>query len=452
MAHNDIRLSTLHTGHARWAYILAEKHGDELMYVSGIGWHFYDGARWVEDRDAAVAKRRVLALLRAGRSQQNVDGDTLREIVSCERASGVSGVLSIASALESFHCTVEDLDADPHLLNVANGTVDLRSGELGSHDPADRITKVTRAAYRPEARSDVWEQFLESSLPDADTREFLQRYIGYALSGRVTEHVLVILIGAGRNGKGVFYGAVTHALGSYAGIGEPELFLDRKGAHPTGEMDLRGLRLVTVSETGQGAQLANGTVKRLVGGDRMKARRMRMDFVEFEPSHSPLLVTNHLPKVRGDDPALWARLRVVPFDVVIPEAARQKDLPERLELDADAVLAWALSGRREYIKREDLAAPEAVRVATENYQRAEDAVTQFLEQVTERGNQCLYGELYQRWVGWAERNDYPPMKKSEFRAALATRGVSVRTAGANKQNTVFGYSLPTRKLLIGGAR
>lgn len=142
----------------------------------------------------------------------------------------------------------------------------------------------------------------------------------------------------------------------------------------------------------------------------------------------------------------------MPFDVVIPEAARQKDLPERLELDADAVLAWALSGRREYIKREDLAAPEAVRVATENYQRAEDAVTQFLEQVTERGNQCLYGELYQRWVGWAERNDYPPMKKSEFRAALATRGVSVRTAGANKQNTVFGYSLPTRKLLIGGAR
>ncbi len=231
-----------------------------------------------------------------------MDKDTLAEIVACERAAGLNGVLSIAAKLPEFHRTVEDLDADPNLLNVANGTVDLLTGEVRDHEPRDLITKCTRAAYRPDATSATWTEFLASSLPDGEVRGFVQRYLGYALSGRVTEHVLPIFIGKGRNGKGVLYGAVTHALGSYAGTGEPELFLDRRGAHPTGEMDLRGLRLVTVSETGQGAQLANGTVKRLVGGDRIKARRMRRDFVEFEPSHSPILVTNHLPKVRGDDP------------------------------------------------------------------------------------------------------------------------------------------------------
>ena len=269
-----LRLSRQHSGQARWAYLLAEHHANDVMFVTGLGWFAYDGTRWTEDPDGVVATRLLLALLRAGRSQESVDKDALSEIASCERASGLAGVLSIAAKLPEFHCTVADLDADPNVLNVANGTVDLLDGTLRAHDPDDRITKVTRAAYRPESRSVAWERFLESSLPDAEVRTFLQRYAGYALSGRVTEHILTILHGEGRNGKGVFYGALNHALGSYAGIGESELFLDRRGAHTTGEMDLRGLRLVTVSETGQGAQLAAATVKRLVGGDRIKARRM----------------------------------------------------------------------------------------------------------------------------------------------------------------------------------
>ncbi|WP_092800257.1 DNA primase family protein [Rhodococcus globerulus] len=444
-----IRHSREHTGQVRFAYLMAEKHPYEISHVTGLGWFHFDGTRWVEDPTGVKPTNLLLQLLRTARSQEKVDKDTLAEIISCERAPGINGVLSIAEKLPEFHRTVEDLDSDPNLLNVANGTIDLLTCELRPHDPRDMITKVTRAAYRPEARSVVWERFLESSLPDSGVRKFLQFYAGYALSGRVTEHVLPILIGPGRNGKGVFYGALTHALGSYAGIGEPELFLARQGGHTTGEMDLRGLRLVTVSETGQGAQLAAATVKRLVGGDRIKARRMRRDFVEFVPSHSPLLVTNFLPQVRGDDPALWARLRVVPFDVVIPEADRVKDLPERLELDADAILTWCLDGRREYLDSGDLCAPDAVLVATSNYRQSEDAVEQFLEQVCDKdpSGKALFSSTYLRWQTWADKNGFPMLAKGEFRKALEDRGVAVRVS-TGKQNYVFGYTLPANKLTL----
>nr|WP_296774277.1 DNA primase family protein [Rhodococcus sp. (in: high G+C Gram-positive bacteria)] len=441
------RKSHHHTKHLRWAYVLVENHPDDLMYVSQIGWFYYDGTRWVEDADAARATQMVANLLRIKRSSATVDRETLQEIASCETAAGIRSVLELARTMPEFHFSVADLDADPNLLNVANGTVDLLDGSRRAHSPLDRMTKITRARFDPNARSGTWEKFLETSIPDAEVRGFLQRYVGYALSGRVTEHVLAILIGAGRNGKGVLYGALNHALGSYAGIGEPELFLSRQGGHPTGEMDLRGLRLVTVSETGQGAQLANGTVKRLVGGDKIKARRMRRDFVEFEPSHTPFLVTNHLPKVRGDDPALWARLRVVPFDVIIPEAERISDLPEQLELAADAILMWSIAGRHDYDARNGLDAPEAVLAATRDYQRAEDAVQQFLEQVPEQDSsgRALFSAMYARWVNWAERQSQPPLAKGEFRKALESRGITVRTGGASKQNQVHGFTLPTLK-------
>ncbi len=180
-----------------------------------------------------------------------------------------------------FAATVADLDADPYLLNVANGTLDLRTGQVRDHDPADRCSKVTAAAYRPEVDGAGWRAFLHRVLPDPEVRGFLQRLTGVALLGRVVEHVLPIATGVGANGKGVFTRSVEHALGDYASTAEADLFMSREGAHPTGEMDLLGRRWVTVSETDHGRRLAEATMKRLTGGDTVKARRMRQDFVEF---------------------------------------------------------------------------------------------------------------------------------------------------------------------------
>jgi putative DNA primase/helicase len=181
-----------HSGQVRMAYRLAHAYRDRLLYVHGLGWHFWDGRRWADD-DIGAATRAVLAVLQIALANSLGDKDLQRDVRKCESASGIAGVLDIAGALMAFAATVRDLDADPYLLNVANGTLDLRTMELSAHNPADRITKVTRAAYDPAAPAEAWSRFLQRVLPHADVREYLQRVIGVALLGKVIEHVLPIL-------------------------------------------------------------------------------------------------------------------------------------------------------------------------------------------------------------------------------------------------------------------
>lgn len=414
--------ATGHRGQVRMAYCLADRHRGALLHVHGLGWHCWDGKRWILD-DRGAATRAVVDTLRACLADSLGDKDLRQDVRRCESAAGIAGVLTIASALQDFAATVGDLDADPYLLNVANGTLDLRTMELRPPDPGDRITKVTAAAYRPDCAGLTWDAFLARVLPKEPVRRFLQRYAGLALCGQVLEHKLAILTGTGRNGKGVFYGALNHALADYAKVAEPDLFMHRDNAHPTGEMDLLGVRWVVVSESEQGRRLAEATVKRLTGGDIIRARRMRQDFVEFRPSHTAALITNHLPKVRGDDPALWARLRVVPFDVVIPASEQDPELGTKLELEADAVLAWAIEGWLDY-QDQGLAEPEAVEEATSAYQTDADAVARFLDA------ECLIGgpylvtvsDLWERWSRWRLDDGAEEMTKKAFGEALERRG------------------------------
>ncbi len=428
----DARSDDVHRGQVRMAYRLADTYADRLMFVHGLGWFAYDGTRWHEDTQGE-AKRAVIDVLRRALSQSFDDKRLRDDVRKCESAAGVTGVLDLASALEAFAFTVAHLDADPYLLNVANGTLNLRTMELRPHSPADRITKVTRAAYDPAGTSRDWDVFLAQVLPDESVREFLRRYVGVALCGRVLEHVLAILTGTGRNGKGVFYGAVEHALGDYATVAEPDLFMHRENAHPTGEMDLLGVRWVVVSESDRGRRLAEATVKRLTGGDRIRARRMRQDFVEFAPSHTAALVTNHLPKVSGDDPALWARLRVVPFEVVVPKEKQDTKLPQRLELAADAVLGWAIQGWVDY-GRVGLAEPAAVLAATDAYQADADALGRFLTEccMTTPAVSVHAGQLFDAWAKWAAEEGIEPGSKKAFGEALDKRGFAAHkgTGGA----------------------
>lgn len=419
---NEVLGTEEHSGQARMAYRLADVFADRLMYVHGIGWHRWDGCRWVED-DRGAAKRAVLDVLRTALAESLADKDLRRDVRRCESAAGIAGVLDIASALEQFAFTVTDLDPDPYLINVANGTLDLHSLELRKHNPKDRITKVTRAAYHPGTTGQTWDGFLARVLPDEDLRSFLARYVGVGLAGRVIEHLLAILTGTGRNGKGVFYGAVGYALGDYASIAEPDLFMHRDNAHPTGEMDLLGVRWVVVSESDRGRRLAEATVKRLTGGDRIRARRMRQDFVEFEPSHTAALVTNYLPRVSGDDAAIWARIRVVPFDVVIPPEDRDVHLGEKLEAEADAILSWAIQGWADYA-REGLAEPEAVRSATSAYQVDSDALGRFVVECCKVSPHvwAKAGDLYDRWVSWCADEGIEATAKKTFGDALELRG------------------------------
>ena len=407
------------------AYRLARAHGHELMHVADIGWHRWDGARWSLDKDGA-AHRMVLSVLSDALAESLHDKTLRRDVSLCESRSGIDGVLGIASKLEPITTTAERLDADPFVLNVANGTLDLRTMELRPHDPGDRITKMTRAGYRPEVRGMAWERFLGTVLPDEDVRGYYQRFVGLSLLGKVREHLFTIATGTGANGKGTSYGAVLHALGDYGHAGESDLFMSARSnpnAASPALMALRGVRLVVVSETERDHRLATALMKNLTGGDPITARPLYGDPVTFNPSHTSLMVTNYLPKVAGDDPAAWRRIRVIPFDVVIPQHQRDPRLGEQLELEADAILTWAIDGYRDYVTR-GMDAPKAVTVATDAYMKDMDAVARFLDDCV-LVNPHMYvevGALFERWSRWAAEDGAEPLSKRKFGEAVDQHG------------------------------
>lgn len=420
-----------HTGQVRGAYLLARDYKHRLLFVYGIGWHYWDGTRWAYD-DVGATKRAVLDTLDNAWTEARDDKQLQADIRKCESAAGVAGVLSIASALTEFAATVRNLDANPYLLNCANGTLDLHTGQLRAHNPADRITRMCRAAYQPAASGPTWTAFLEQVLPEREVRAFVQRLAGLALIGQVREHLLAILAGTGANGKSVFCAALLDTFGDYGSTAEPDLFMHRQGAHPTGEMDLMGRRLIVVSESERDRRLAEATMKRLTGGDTIRARRMRQDFVEFQPTHTAVLTTNHLPRVSGDDPAIWRRLRVVPFTVEIPPADRDPGLGDKLRLEREAVLAWAVTGLAAY-QEGGLAEPAAVTAATTQYQRDSDAVARFIaDRCTDTCTQTTRAtteQLHIAFERWRATDGAEPLSLRAFGLALDRAGHPAKKDG-----------------------
>lgn len=415
-----------HRGHLRIAERIVACHGNRIRHVHGVGWHLWDGTRWRPDVDGAATRAAVDVVKAAYRDLPDLDRDTARELLAdihrCESAGGLTGALSIAGDLLPIALSVDRLDPDPFLLNTASGTLDLRTGQVRPHDPADLITKITGCGYDPDARSDAFDRFLTEVLPDPAVRQFAARVFGQALEGRVVEHLLPVFDGAGQNGKTTLVDTAAAAYGEYAIAAEPDLLVERGSVHTTGQADLLGVRLAVCSETDDGRRLAAATVKRLTGGDKVRARRMRQDNIEFPASHSVLLVTNHKPKVAGDDPALWRRIRIVPFNVTVQHPDPR--LKERLTLQLPAVLAWIVAGHHDW-KTNGMADPDAVTQATDAYQNVSDDLGRFIEErciQTGRAGTVRARQLFTAWSDWCHRNGEHAGTEVTFAEAVRRRG------------------------------
>lgn len=430
-----------HRRHIRIAHLVAARYLGRLIHVSGIGWLAWDGTRWdAEDGEkratAAVmeAINSLWPLVEPSAPDAQKDKALEADLISASTASGARGVLHLTAALTGISVPVAALDADPYLLNCANGTLDLRTGVLREHDPADYNTKVTRAAYDPAATQPLWDEFLTRVLPDEEVRAFFQRFAGLALVGKVLQHVFPIATGTGRNGKGVAYQTLCHTLGDYAGVADPalmEVVKSNPNAPSPAFFDLRGRRLVVLSETDTAIRISAALLKRLTGGDPIKARALHRDPVEFLPSHSFLMVTNHLPELpaKGSDPAVWARVRALPFDVVIPPEEQDPQLPEKLEAAADAVLAWMVEGLRQYWEM-GLAEPEAVQERTRAYADDQDLIRKFIEDECEvnglpGGAGATTTNLHEAYKAWCVSEGVykrDQLGRQKFAQALAQMG------------------------------
>ena len=417
-----------------YASRLVKVYGAQLRYVPAWRrWLIWDGTRWAHD-DTGQAARWMKAIARRVTAdalaveEEKARAAALAVARRGESSHAIAGALTLAGTEKELAVGPDQLDADPFLLNCANGTLDLRDMELHDHRPADLLTKVTRAAWRPDAAGEEWEAFLAIVQPDEEMRGYLARLGGLALEGRVAEHLLAIFYGAGANGKTTYCEAVTYALGDYAGPADPDLLTARTyAAHPTGTADLFGVRLALLYETDRGRELAEATVKRLTGGDRIKARRMREDFWSFAPSHTFLMLTNHRPVIRGTDDGIWRRVRLIPWEVQIAAEEQDAGLGDRLRLEADAVLAFLAAGYADW-RQNGLGDPEQVLKATGAWRGESDALGRFIAErcLTGKHFYAKSGELFAAYCKWCEAEGEEPGTQTAFSLELARRGYRKR--------------------------
>lgn len=422
-----------HRGQLRMAERFLEEHKDRLRHVHGIGWHEWDGSRWLTDEKRVDLSYAVETVKNALRELENLSGDErddlYKDVRKSESASGLEGMVKIASSRPPMSVASKELDADPYLFNTPTGTVNLLTGDITDCSRDDLITKVAGAGLDEEPEEGdggaaEWEAFLERILPDEEVRAFVQRFFGYSMLGKVTEHVMPIFTGTGANGKGTLRDALMAGFGDYAIEVDPAILMESKHErHGAFKMRLRGARLVFCSETEKGKRFAESTMKRLTGGDPIEANLMHKNPITFDPSHALVMLTNHLPAVSGDDPAVWRRILVVPFDVVIPEEERDGGLPDRLKKSAPAVLAWVYEGWLSY-QEQGLNPPEVVRVRTQEYQAASDVLGRFLEErvIANPHGSVRARELFTAWSSWCAASGEHAGTEKAFAESLANRG------------------------------
>ncbi len=394
------------------------RHEADLRYVAAWGkWLIFADGVWKFDT-TLTAFSLARAICREASRECNSKG--AKTIAS---AKTVAAVEKLAKADRQHAATVDQWDSDPWLLNTPVGAIDLRTGDARPHLRGDYMTKQT--AVSAECECPLWRTFLDRvTNGDTELQLFLQRVVGYALTGITREHAIFFMYGTGANGKSVFLNTVAGFLRDYHTTASMEVFLESKtDKHPTELAALRGARLVTSSETEQGRRWAESRIKTLTGGDRIAARFMRQDFFEFVPAFKLLVAGNHKPSLRSVDEAIRRRLHLIPFTVTIPPDERDETLAERLKAEWPGILAWAVDGAVEW-GLQGLMPPEAVRVATEEYLTAEDALTLWIEECcyVGPGMSGTAGGLFKSWRGWCERTGEWSGSQKRFSLALQDRG------------------------------
>ena len=414
-------------------------HGADLRHCTAWGkWLVWDEARWRED-DTDEVSRRAKSTVRAigAEAKANQNDDTAEWAEISESVTRISAMIKLASSEPAIPVTPAQLDADPWALNCLNGTINLKDGQMHPHRREDMHTKLVPVAYSLAAEAPLWTAFLDKVMGGNKALiSFLQRAVGYAITGSVREHVLFFFYGKGANGKSTFLNTVLGLMGGYGGATAPDLLMEKKGeTHPTEQADLMGRRLAVCSEVPENRSFAESTIKQLTGGDKIKARHMREDFFEFDPTHKLFIPGNHQPKIEGGDLGIWRRIMLIPFTVTIPEAEKDKDLVEKLKAEQPGILAWAVKGCLAW-QTEGLAPPPEVLKAVAEYKGDQDALSKFIEDccdVSDANRITATGELYAAYIGWATRSGEEAISKKRFGSKLEDRGFVSRRTGTERQ-------------------
>jgi putative DNA primase/helicase len=456
------------------ANLLAQLTAGNLHYVPERRmWILWDGARWVEDVHGAIAQREALrvaefyhakALELAKRAaDESLDAGERKKIkaaaeglskweLTCRGKRTIDAMLAVASRFERMQVPLERLNKDPWLLGVQNGVVDLRMGALRPAAREDLVTKSTSVPFDPKATAQRWQGFVneitgapgfgDQYTPRPELARYVQKALGYATTGRVVEHKMLLFIGGGSNGKNVLLDIAKHVAGDYWVTIAPEalmstrLDVDSERPTPTAA-SLAGARAAISSESRDGQHLDVALIKRHTGGGFLTARQMRENTFTFEMTHKLLLMTNHRPALDHLDDAIRGRLHLVPFDrkwnrpgvpernPALPDG--DKGLPDTLRAEAQGVLAWLVRGAVAYA-REGLEPPAEVIAMTRQYFREQEPLAQWLDgfEKCEPRDGTKAADLFEAFVVWCDENEHKrwPNTQKGFSSELQRRGVA----------------------------
>ncbi len=421
------------------AHALVAWSGGRIRYAAGLGFYTWDGSVWVRSdmRVRQEIHRMGAALVLAGQNQL-ARGFTM--------TSRIDALLTELCSVPNVSISATDFDDRPDLLNFRNGTVDLRTGKIRPHDQSDLLTYGLDIDYDPDAQCPRWESFLREVFPDMpEMPAYIQRLIGYGITGHTTEQSFGVLWGKGANGKSVLVDSITSVFRSITRTTPFATFEERKsGGIPNDVAALRGARLVMASEGEAGKPMSEAILKGITGKDMISARFLRQEFFEFKPSFLLLLATNHKPKFRSQDEGLWRRVKLLPFVRWFAPDERDPDLDRKLLAEAEGIAAWAVRGAVAWY-RDGLQDPQVITGASQEYRETSDPLAGFLPGVLDHAEdtEVINGnDAFNSYLEWCEAENLPAKERWTRRAFYD----AMEERGAVRRRTSRGISLAGLRL------
>jgi putative DNA primase/helicase len=448
LAWDEERYSLSDLGGARYLRDYIESLGSGVRYTEEVGFLLLDAGVWRKDdrqavRTHAQAVADLVKDLAAAEAQATQDGATKEEKARAGRLKayskhaqttrGLDSMLRELQAVEGVPASIEDFDKRPDLVACRNGVVNLRTGELGPHDPSLLLTRRIDLDYDPAAKCPRWEAFLDEVFPKyPDLPDYMRRLVGYGITGHTAEQCFAVLWGNGANGKSVYTDTLSEVFRELT-VTTPFSTFEEKasGGIPNDLAALKGARLVMAAEGEQGKPMAEAVLKRVTGRDLISARFMRKEFFEFRPTFLLQLATNFKPSFKGQDDGLWRRVKLIPWERFFAPEERDHRLGDRLLAEAPGIFAWAVRGAREWYAG-GLQDPDVVKYATREYRETSDALAGFLPGVFIRdatAGRVTGKVLFDAYLEWADEENLPAKERwtrRTFFAALEERGLSKR--------------------------
>jgi putative DNA primase/helicase len=403
--------------------------GKVLWCEDWKSWLIFKGGRWIKDREVEIqklAKEVILDFYRQASMMDENDKERkqlIKHALKSETNRAINSMLELSKS--ELAILPEAFDRDIYIVNFKNGTLHLKTMEFWEHRAEDYLTKQINAYYNPDATCPRWLEFLDKIFDhNQELIEFVQRAVGYSLSGDTGEDCLFILYGTGQNGKTTFLKTLKEIWGDYAIDSPIDMLLYKdNNTIPNDIARLNGARLVMTIEAPEGRRFNETLIKKLTGRDTMTARFLHREYFEFEPTFKLWVATNHKPVVYENSLAFWRRIRLIPFTIQISDEERIPNYERILLEEREGIINWAIEGFKKW-QEEGLSVPETIKVATQEYRDDMDIIAEFIEDrcIEDRNAEATTKDLYSAYSKWCEENNEKPLTKQSFTRRLEERG------------------------------